>query len=449
MKSICNLLALLLFTAITAAQAPPAQPTAEPPTTYIRAGRLFTGSGDALRQNMVLVVQGERIQRVGTAAEIPIPAGARVVDLSGATVLPGLIDMHTHLGSRADKGDEIFNFKDTPFDAAIAAVVHARKTLEAGFTTIRDVGSPPFLMVDLRKNINEKFVPGPRIFASGPGISITGGHGDLNNYSPQTRVMMFPEERDYNIADGADQVRQTVRAQMKYGVNVIKVLATGGVFSKGTSPGAPQYTVEELRAAAEEAHKGGRRITAHAHGAEGIKNAITAGFDSIEHASLADDEAIRMARERGTYFVMDIYNTEYTQAMGPKLNTPEEFLRKDREIAQLQRDNFRKAHHAGVKMAYGTDSGVHPHGDNGKQFRVMVEYGMTPAEAIRSATSNAADLLGSKDVGVIEAGRFADLIAVAGDPLADVRLLERVPFVMKGGEIVKDELTRRAPAGRQ
>src|SRR5437016_7610383 len=242
---------------------------------------------------MVIVVQDDRIQSVGSAASVSIPAGATVIDLSKATVLPGLIDCHTHLGARADRYDEIYRFKDTPFQSAVAAVVHVRKTLDAGFTSVRDVGSEPFLAVELRNSIKEGLVPGPRIVASGPGISITGGHGDLNNYSPQTRVTMFPEERNFQIADGVDQIRHVVRAQLKYGVDVIKILATGGVLSRGDSPGAPQFTFEELKTAAEEAHMAGREIAAHAHGAQGIKNAILAGIDSIEHASLLDEEGIR------------------------------------------------------------------------------------------------------------------------------------------------------------
>src|SRR5437660_2827309 len=218
-----------------------------PKTVYIRAGRLFDGTGDKVRENMVIVVVGDRIQSVVPASATSIPADATVLDLSRATVLPGLIDCHTHLGARADRYDEIYNFKDTPFQSAFAAVVHARKTLDAGFTSVRDVGSEPFLAVDLRNSIKEGLVPGPRIVASGPAISITGGHGDLNNYSPQTRVTMFPEERDFAIADGVDQIRHVVRAQVKYSVDVIKIIASGGVLSKGDSPGAPQYTPEELK----------------------------------------------------------------------------------------------------------------------------------------------------------------------------------------------------------
>ncbi len=418
-------------------------PTPTPKTVYIRAGHLFDGTGDKTRDNMVIVVVGDRIQSVSPAGSVTVPAGATVVDLSHATVLPGLIDCHTHLGARADRYDEIYNFKDTPFQSAFAATVNARKTLEAGFTSVRDVGSLPFLAVDLRNSINEGLIPGPRIVASGPAISITGGHGDLNNFSPQTRVSMFPAERDFQIADGVDQIRHVVRAQVKYGVDVIKILATGGVLSKGDSPGAPQFTPEELKAAADEAHMAGRKIAAHAHGTQGIKNAILAGIDSIEHASLIDDEGIRMAKEHGTYLVMDIYNDDYILGKAIEFGLPQENVEKEKKIGKLQRENFERAVKGGAKMAFGTDAGVYPHGDNAKQFFYMVKFGMTPAQAIRAATSNAADLIGrAKDVGTLETGKFADVIAVTDDPLQNVRALENVGFVMKGGVIAKDQITR-------
>src|SRR5882672_419640 len=334
-------LVVILITSLQLMAQQPAKPASKP--LYIRAGHLFDGTGDTVRENMVIVVLEDRIQSVEPAAAISIPAGANVIDLSRAVVLPGLIDCHTHLGARADRYDEIYNFKDTPFQSAFAAVINARKTLEEGFTSVRDVGSEPFLAVDLRNSINEGFIPGPRIVASGPGISITGGHGDLNNFSPQTRVSMFPEERDFAIADGADQIRHVIRAQEKYGVDVIKVLATGGVLSKGDSPGAPQYTLEELKVAAETAHMGGRKIAAHAHGAEGIKNAILAGFDSIEHASLVDDEGIRLAKEHGTYFVMDIYNDDYLLNEASKFGLDAEKVEKEKIVGKKQRENFEKA----------------------------------------------------------------------------------------------------------
>lgn len=426
----------------TLASDPPAKKT-----VYVRAGWLFVGTEDSARPEQMIVIEGERIKAVGAASEIDVPEGAEVIDLSHATVLPGLIDCHTHLSSRADRYDEIYKFKDTPFHSAFAAVLNARKTLEAGFTTVRDVGSKPFLAVDLRDSIDEGFVLGPRIVASGPGISITGGHGDLNRYAPQVRVSMFPDERDFKIADGADQVRHVVRAQIKHGVDVIKINASGGVLSRGDEPGAPQYTEEELRAAVEEAHAAGRKVAAHAHGAKGIRNAVRAGVDSIEHGSLIDEEGIRLMVEHGTWLVADIYNDDYLLGKAIEFKLPEESIAKEKALGRLQRENFAKAVKAGVRVALGTDAGVYPHGDNAKQFAYMVEFGLTPAKAIRSATADAADLLGKKDVGRVAAGLFADLVAVSGDPLRDVRALEQIGFVMKGGSVIKDTLsTRRRPA---
>ena len=434
-----SLLAVLVGAA-PAAQAQ-SKPAEHPAAVYVKAGHLFNATSDQLRDNMVLLVEGQRLVKVAPAADLPIPAGATVIDLSKDWVLPGLIDCHTHLEYRADKYDPINDVRFTPFQGGFNGVVNARRTLLAGFTSVRDVGSQPFFAVDLRRYIDEGFIPGPRIVASGPPLSITGGHGDMNGFAPPVSNMMYPAEKDFAIVDGPEAVRHAVREQVKYGVDVIKILATGGVLSQGDTPGAEQLTYDEMKMAVDTAHAAGRKVAAHAHGTQGIKDAIRAGVDSIEHGSLIDAEGIQMMKARGAYLVADIYNDDYILSTAPKFGLPQEMIDKEKMVGRLQRENFRKAVEAGVKIAFGTDAGVYPHGDNAKQFHYMVKFGLTPAGAIHAATSSAADLIGrSKDVGTLVPGKYADLIAVPSNPLDRIEVLEHVSFVMKGGKVYKDEL---------
>ncbi len=400
-------------------------------TTYIRAGSLVDVRAAKVRSDQVIVIQGETIARVGASGEVSIPADATVIDLSQHTVLPGLIDMHDHLTS--DHRTHGYGALGISVPRqALYGVLNARKTIDAGFTTVRNVGAGGYSDVALRDAINEGEIVGPRMRASGPSIGITGGHCD-NNLLPAEYA-----EVAEGIADGPWAVRAKVREVIKYGADVIKFCATGGVLSKGTSLGAQQFTLEEMQAIVDEAHLHGRKVAAHAHGARGIKTAIEAGVDSIEHASLIDDEGIRLAKQNGTFLVMDIYNHNFIMEHGASVGMLEESLEKERVIGQQQRDNFRKAFEAGVRMAFGSDGAVYPHGDNGKQFAYMVQFGMTPMQAIQAATIHAAELIDWPDsVGAIETGRYADIIAVQGNPLENVRLLEDVRFVMKGGVVYK------------
>jgi imidazolonepropionase-like amidohydrolase len=398
----------------------------------ISAARLFDArSGRLLPQPQVLVREGRIMQVASGGQSVTASPAAQRLDLAGMTLLPGLIDMHVHLDSDPGYGGYTgLQFNDRFW--SVLTVPHAERTLRAGFTSVRNVGSDAWNDVGLRQAIEEGKVIGPRVVSAAYAFGATGGHCDSTFFPPS-----MDEHSPFN-ADSPEEAVRSVRRVRKYGAQAIKICATGGVFSRNTEPGQQQMSLAEMRAVAGEAHQWGLKVAAHAHGADGIKDAIRAGVDTIEHASLLDAEGIALAKQHGTWLSMDIYNTDYTQAEGRKNGVLEDNLRKDREIADIQRENFRRAHAAGVKMVYGTDAGVYPHGDNGKQFAVMVRYGMTPAQAIQSATVHAAQALGRDDVGVIEGGRWADLIAVPGDPTADVRLLENVPVVIKGGVLVKD-----------
>ena len=427
-----KLLCAVALLALTTGSLLPAQGLQPPAVrTAIRAARLIDGKGGAPVRDAVVIIEGERI--VAAGANLPVPAGTTVIDLGGATLLPGLIDCHTHItgGDPRDYYERLF--RRSPIDAAIEAHLYARRTLEAGFTTIRDVGAGEFVDIALRRAIDAGVVVGPRMQAASLAIGATGGHADLTGFSPYLEFKEFS-----SVADGVDEIRKAVRLRIKNGADLIKVIATAGVLTEEGSAGAPQYSQQELDAVVQEAVMWEKKVAAHAHGAEGIKRAVRAGVASIEHGSLVDDEGIRLMKERGTYLVADIYNDDYILAEYGRLKYPDKIIEKERQIGRLQRENFQRAARAGVKIAFGTDAGVYPHGWNAKQFAHMVRWGLTPMQAIQAATINAADLLGWRDrVGTVAPGLYADLVAVDGDPLQDVTVLEQIRFVMKGGRVYK------------
>ena len=407
--------------------------------TIIKAGKLIDTENGKVLDNQLILIENDTIKAVGS--NIAIPKNATIIDLSKATVLPGLIDCHTHITGNPGGDYYADIFRKTIMDYAVTAHIYAKRTLEAGFTTIRDVGSQAVLDVALRNAINNGDIPGPRIMCATLFIGSTGSHGDLNGFSPFLDSKM-PKEMS-GIANGVDEIRKQVRYNIKYGADVIKFGASAGVLSEEESVGAPQYTQEEMNAIVDEAKLWGRKTCAHAHGTIAIKMAVKAGVASVEHGSLIDEEGIELMKQHGTYLVSDIYNDDYIMSEYAKMGYPEKILNKERQVGRLQRENFAKAVKGGVKIAYGTDAGVYPHGWNGKQFFYMVKFGLTPMQAIQSATTSAADLLGwTQRVGSVTAGKLADIIAVASDPLQNITVLENVQFVMKGGVVYKNTLTK-------
>ena len=404
-----------------------ATPAAAETVAVTAAHMLDVVSGRTI-DNPVVVVTDGHVVAAGAGA---VPAGARRVDLPGMTLLPGLIDMHVHLTSDASiRGYRKFGYTDNFW--TVVGVANAKTTLEAGFTTVRNVGSKDFEDVALKQGIDAGEVPGPRIIPAAYAIGATGGHCDSASLPPSY------DRKEASIVDSPDAARAKVRWLRKYGAQVIKVCATGGVFSTGDAVGAQQLTLDEMKAIADEAHMLGMKVAAHAHGDDGIRTAILAGIDTIEHASLASDATIALAKAHGTVFDMDIYNDDYILATGTSNGTSQESLDKEKAIGLKQRQTFARAVKAGVKMAFATDAGVYPHGTNARQFATMVTWGMTPLQAIQAATVGASDALARPDVGGLAVGQWGDMIAVTGDPLHDVTLLQNIQVVIKGGVVVKD-----------
>ncbi len=401
----------------------------------VKAARLIDTKNGRVVDNPIVLISGDRIQAVGRSGEISIPNGTRVLDLGSATLLPGLIDLHTHLNDEPEFHGVAFHTLSAPRMAIIGAK-GARMTLDVGFTAVRNVGSSHYADVALRDGINAGDVPGPRMQVTGPMIGSTGSHCDYTYLAPEFHYA------DEGVANGVPAVQEKVREVLKYGADWVKFCASGGVFSQGDLPDDVQFSPEEMVAIVEEGHRHGKKVAAHAHGTRAIIEAVKAGVDTIEHGSVLDDEAIRLMKEHGTYLVADIYDDDFILQHGKEYGYTEENLAKEKMLGQKQRDSFRRAVQAGVKVGYGTDTGSIPFGQNGKQFFYMVKYGLTPMQAIQSATTWAADVMNWSDrIGSLDAGKYADLIAVTGNPLDDITILERVPFVMKGGQVVKDEIS--------
>ncbi len=432
MKRIIFLLAIISFAFSNFVQA-------QSKVKAIKAGRLIEVASGSVLKNQIILIQSDTIVAIGSS--LPIPKDAEIIDLTNATVLPGLIDCHTHL--TAEPGGDYYAdiFRKTTADYAMRAPIYAKRTLEAGFTTCRDVGAGDLIDISLRNAINEGVIEGPRMFVATFALGATGGHSDLSGFNPNISSKGNPDFT--GVADGVDEITKRVRNNIKWGADVIKFCATAGVLSEEESVGAPQYSPDEMKALVDEAHMWGRKVAAHAHGTEGIKRAVLAGVNSIEHGSIMDTETLQLMKQKGTWYVPTIYVGDYVTTEFAKKGFPEKILNKARMINPLLATSFSNAAKAGVKIAFGTDAGVFPHGLNARQFAYMVRYGQTPMQAMQSATINAADLLGrSEQIGSIEKGKFADIIAVEGNPMDNISILENVTFVMKGGVVYKNEMKK-------